>query len=474
MPPGKKQQSSTMLYTLIVFVGLFIAATAIAVIFYVKAEEHRKNADDLERQIRDLATSSERSRLGSIVGTKESGKSWLGQMVDNLDRAVTLIVGGVPAPTSAEVKVDDAGKKVKATLEPVKKYIDIMDPDKTGLIQVIEDLKAKIDNAIETTAGLQKQFDELQQRYDADMKANFEKEQVLLAEKDKYEQQVMEIQQDYKDLEELLRKNTEEQVQSLFTQLNEERENLRTTNQELSKAQAQLNETEDLMKRAQEELRKIKPAPDREVAASVPDGEIILVDDQAKVVHLGIGSDDHAYRGLRFTVYDRSTSVTNSGEGKAEVEIFDIAKNHSAARIIRSEMNRPILAGDVVANLIWDSKKTNEFVVAGEFDLDNDGIIDYDAIDKIKALIEKWGGRVADEVSIDTDFVVLGKAPMVLRKPTPEEIEIDPTEMQRYNASLRRLERYKEVQSRAEALWLPIFKYERFLYFIGYKKMGVF
>jgi len=49
MPPGKQQQSNTILYTLIAFVGLFILATAGAVIFYVKAEEHRKNADNLER-----------------------------------------------------------------------------------------------------------------------------------------------------------------------------------------------------------------------------------------------------------------------------------------------------------------------------------------------------------------------------------------------------------------------------------------
>ena len=132
------------------------------------------------------------------------------------------------------------------------------------------------------------------------------------------------------------------------------------------------------------------------------------------------------------------------------------------------------MEGDVVANLIWDSDKTNVFVVAGDFDLDNDGVIEFDAVDKITALIEKWGGKVADDVSIDTDFVVLGRVPKVLKEPAREGAETDPTAMQQYNASLRRLEHYKEVQSRAEALWIPIFNYERFLYFIGYKGTGVF
>ena len=44
MPPGKRQQTNPMLYTLIAFVGLFIIATTVAVIFYVKSEEHRKEA----------------------------------------------------------------------------------------------------------------------------------------------------------------------------------------------------------------------------------------------------------------------------------------------------------------------------------------------------------------------------------------------------------------------------------------------
>jgi hypothetical protein len=375
-------------------------------------------------------------------------------------------------PTAPEVL--ESYKKKPKPVTQVQPYIEIDDPNKSGLIQVVEQMERKLGHIADAMADLQEQFDDLQQRYDADMAVNFEKEKTLLAEKDKYKQQIEDIQQDYKELEELLRKTTDEQVQTLSDQLREEKANLRIANQELLKTQAELKESEDLMRRAQQELRTIKPAPDREVAAFKPDGEIILVNDQAKVVHLSIGSDDHAYRGLRFTVYDRNTSVTKDGEGKAEVEIFDIAKNYSAARIIRSEINRPILEGDVVANLIWDSSKINVFAIAGDFDLDNDGVIDFDAVDKIKVLIEKWGGKVVDDVSIDVDFLVLGSAPKVFREPTHEDTETNPAAMQQYNAALQRLDRYKDVQSRAEALWIPIFKYERFLYFIGYKKMDVF
>jgi hypothetical protein len=205
------------------------------------------------------------------------------------------------------------------------------------------------------------------------------------------------------------------------------------------------------------------------VLAHKPDGKVILIDDNAKVVHLNIGIDDHVYQGLTLTVYDRGTSIPEDGKGKAEIEVFDVAKTYSAARIIKSELTKPILQGDLVANLIWDTDRTNVFVIAGDFDLDNDGMLDYNGADKIKTLIEKWGGRVDGSISIDTDFIVLGKQPQVLQRPTLDELDVDPRAMELYNASLQRLNRYNGLRDQAQTLWIPVLTYERFLYFIGYK-----
>lgn len=461
MSPRRRTQSSAMLYTLITFVGLFIAATTIAVIYYVKAEDYRTKQADLDSQINELASSRERQTpLGAIVGTKPAPKSWLGTMVDYLDEMVTLVVGGVPEPTSAEAKVNNVNARVRT----------IVDPNKTGLVQIIEGLQAALENTINARVATQQQLDDLQQRFkDAD-EANIEKEQTLLAEKDKLQQLVNTIKQDYDELQALLKQSTEQQIKTLADQLEQEKAKGKELNDELLRTQAELNMAEGMMRRAQQDVMKIKPPPDREVLAYKFDGEVTLTDDRAKVVYLNIGSDDHVYRGLTFTVYDKGMPIPKDGNGKAEIEVFDIEKTFSAARITRSEITKPILPGDIIANLIWDSDKTNVFVVAGDFDLDNDGDTDYDAVAKIKVLVEKWGGRAADTVSIDTDFLVLGRPPQVLTKPTLDEIEIDPTATQRYEASLKRLAGYKELQRQAETLWIPIFRYERFLYFIGYKE----
>ncbi|OHB64196.1 MAG: hypothetical protein A2168_02820 [Planctomycetes bacterium RBG_13_50_24] len=469
MPARRRKQSNAMLYTLITFVGLFIATTTVAVIYYVKAEEYKTAEADLQRKLDDFADGRERQELGEKVGTKQPGKTWLGTMVDYFDQIVVLVVGGVAEREPVEVKVKNSNTEFTNVLELAKKHITIGDPNTTGLIQIVRGLKAELDKTINAKLELQKQYDDQLARFENADKANFAKEQTLLAEKDKLQQQVADIEQKYNELSALLEQTTGEQVKTLRDQLQQAGNDLKATNDELLKAREELKIAQDDLKSEKDKLSKIEPGPNREVLAYKPDGQVILIDDQAQVVHLNIGINDHVYQGLTLTVYDRGTSIPEDGKGKAEIEVFDVAKTHSAARITKSELTKPILQGDIVANLIWDTDRTNVFVIAGDFDLDNDGVIDYNGADKIKTLIEKWGGRVEEAISIDTNFLVLGKQPQVLQKPTLDELDIDPRAMEVYNASLQRLNRYNGIRNQAQTLWLPVFTYERFLYFIGYK-----
>jgi len=458
-----------MLYTLITFVGLFIATTTVAVIYYVKAEEYKTAEADLDREMNNIATKRERDAWGTIVGTKLPNKTWLGTMVDYFDKTVSLVAGGVAEPTSAEVKVNNSNTEVTNVLELAKQHITIGDPNTTGLIQIVRGLKAELDKTINAKLETQKQLADLQTRFENADKANFEKEQTLLAEKDTLLLQLAEDKQRREELSALLEQTTGEQVKTLRDDLQQASDELNASNDDLLKTREQLKVAQDDLKSEKEKLSKIEPGPNREVLAYEPDGHIILIDDQAQVVHLNIGIDDHVYQGLTLTVYDRGTSIPEDGKGKAEIEVFDVAKTYSAARITQSELKKPILQGDIVANLIWDTDRTNVFVIAGDFDLDNDGMIDYNGADKIKTLIEKWGGKVDNAISIDTDFLVLGKQPQVLQKPTLDELDIDPRAMDVYNASLQRLNRYNGLRDQAQTLWIPVFTYERFLFFIGYK-----
>jgi hypothetical protein len=344
----------------------------------------------------------------------------------------------VAEPTSAEVKTNNSITEVTNVQKLAREHITIGDPNTTGLIQIVRGLKAELDKTINSKLELQKQYDDLETRFENADKANSEKEQTLLAEKDTLLQQLAEDKKRREELSALLEQTTGEQVKTLRDQLQQASDNMKALNDKMLQTQAELNIAQDSLKRERDKLSKIEPGPNREILAHQPDGQIILIDDQARVVHLNMGIDDRVYQGLTFTVYDRGTSIPEDGRGKAEIEVFDVADTYSAARITQSELNKPILQGDFVANLIWDAERTNVFVIAGDFDLDNNGMIDYDGANKVKTLIEKWGGRVDDAISIDTNFLVLGQQPQVLQRPTLDQLDIDPRAMEVYNASLQR------------------------------------
>jgi hypothetical protein len=474
MPIGSRSRSDSTLYALIVFVALFILTTTAAVILYLQFEEQRGIAESAKTQLDKIASPGEVQKIGAMVGTEQSGKSRLKAMVDYLDKLLVLTMPGMPGETSAEVKVQDATAKVREMeMKLAKQNPELGDVDaNVSLLQMTEKLGEALKNSKDDTAATKEQLSTLQGRFDDAMKASNEKEAILLAEKDKFQQQFAKVNNDYNELKGLLEKKADEQVKDLYKRLDREKAGREDTTKELLKTQAELKAAQDRIGRVlKEDVYPVRPPPDSEAAAYKPDGSVLLVDEQAKppIVHINLGSDDHIYRGLTFSVYERGQPIPKDGKGKAEIEVYDVQKNISAARIIRSEVKNPIVVDDIVANLIWDSVKTNTFVVAGDFDLNSDNKIEQQAIDKIKMLVEKWGGRVDDTVTVNTDFVILGAPPEVGRKPTLEEAEASPNANAKYEESVKRLAEYKQIQGQAETLSIPILNADRFLYFIGYK-----
>lgn len=478
MPVHRRKQSNAMLYTLIIFVGLFIAATTVAVIYFVNAEKYRTDRDDLQTKLTNYATADEQDDIGTKVGSRLSGQTWLGTIMSHFDEMSSLITGGVAENTSAEVKANQANTQAQAALQQAQKFIKITDPNTAGLVPIIERLVEDINNITVLQAKTQTLLDAKLLELENVNKSNYENQQNLQAMNKELLQRVEKAQQDYQELKDSLTQSTSEQIKNLTAQKDELTAAKEALEGNLALKEAELAEARKEMELAKAEVAKIAPGPDQEALAYKPDGKIILVDNEAKIVHLNIGINEHVYRGLTFTVYDRGTSVQPDGKGKAEIKVFDIGESHSVARIVNSEVSKPILLNDIVANLIWDSSKTNVFAIGGDFDLDGDGNYDYNAAKQITALIEKWGGKVEPDITIDTDFLVLGQTPQITKRPTPDEQRLDPTALQKYEASLERLNQYNHLQERAQALWIPTFTYDRFLYFIGYttqaKEAGAF
>jgi len=470
MPAGKKQQSSTMI-TLVIFVALFFVAAILAVVFYMNSENQRTRGTDLQGQLDNLAKREEVSVLDTLVGARESGQSWLGTMVDCHNRVVRLLLGAPgKETTSAEVKATQAQTRVAETIQLAQKYIEAekIDPN-TGLVSVTRKLTVMIDALKTSGEELKTQIAGLQKRLDDTVAASQDKEKALADEKEQIHQQLVAANAKYDELKQMMEQTSEERVKTLMGRLDQETANAKQLNQDLLKAQAELDLTHQRLKAAVAKLQKIEGAPDRGAVVYKPEGKITVVDEQAGVVYLNLGSKDRIYIGLTFAVYDASGLVPKDGKSKAEVQVFRIMPDTCAARVVNQDPKQPIVTDDVVANLIWDKDKIYKFVVVGDFDINKDGKVEPDGLDAVVRLIDKWGAQSTDELSAQIDAVIIGQSPQVPHKPTAEDASADPTVEQKYVAAQKRLEHYMAVQRLAQGLMIPILPYDTFLYLVGYR-----
>lgn len=203
-----------------------------------------------------------------------------------------------------------------------------------------------------------------------------------------------------------------------------------------------------------------------------PDGRILRVPGQNRLF-IDLGSADHINPGLTFEVYDQIEGVPAAGDpsndkglpvGKASIEVINVLPTSAECRITRQTYGTTITEGDLIVNLVYDRNTHYKFVVYGNFDLDQNGVATPADADVIKRLITQWGGEVTNEIDVDTDFVVLGKEPVIPDKPAQDE----PLAIANYNAALAASDAYAEISQKAREYRLPILNQNRFLYLVGY------
>lgn len=467
-------QSNTMLYSLITFVGLFVTATVCAVVFYVKAEEYRTQYEAKGTDMERIANSREQASIARIVGKTEEEKSYLGTMqtlVDKLCQAVTGQTSSEEIP--ADVKVNDAIMQINTLLQALGEDASpAVGAEGVSLLNTIKDLKQKLDASRAQMQQLQSAFYTLQDSFD-DTRAQMQSQQELfLTELQTSQAFANEMRTQFDQLQEQMEKATAEQIQEYRDRLEGEQERLRARQLELQDAEKKMQETGALLQEALGKLEAIKPKPDVLVAAYKPDAQIVRVDLQNGLVTLDVGANDHVYRGLTFAIYQSNTPIPEDGQGKAEIEVFQVGEQVSVGRIIRSDKRNPIVADDLVVNLIWDPKTSNQFVVIGDFDVNQDGRIDPDGAAQVKELIERWGGRIQDDVTIDTDFIVVGTDPTIPPRPTQDELDADPTALQRFDAASQKASAYGNQLLKAGSLRVPVFNHKQFMYLIGYDTLA--
>ena len=456
MPAGRSDNST--FYGLIVFVALFIVSTTFAVIFYIKFADYQKQIIDADKRVEELATSGQIKNVGSLVGNKDE-RTVLGTMLKRYDAMTQLVLGTADSQQSAEAKLLTAQTQAKNILSQLE--LAGTDVNSVGLIQALEVAKAKLDDMQLAVVSVNEKLAEATKLFEQDKQETLAKEKETAQFIDKLKADSDQATKGYEDLKALMKQNADQQIAGLAARMEQTDAQAKKDQQELLATQAKLKNADAQISNIQAQLEKIVPKPDNTAAAFKADGKIIAIDDAANTVIINLGNDDRIYRGLTFSVYDKALPIPRDGKGKATIEVFDVQSKVAIARITEANKKDPILQDDIIANLIWDSSMKREFVVAGFFSFGQGD-------SSIKDLIQKWGGTVADNVSINTSFVVLGKPPIMPTKPTVEMLEADSRANEKYDAQLAEYARYSNILEQAKLLSVPVFNTERFLDFIGY------
>ena len=193
--------------------------------------------------------------------------------------------------------------------------------------------------------------------------------------------------------------------------------------------------------------------------------------------------------GMTFTAYDPRTGVRYTSDdaaaGNGSMEVIEVGETMSLCRITRTTRNRAIQANDLIANLVYHNDRTRKFrfTVLGNFDLDGDGVYTAAERERIILLIKRWNGQVDDDVTSQTDYLVVGTRPASplesLDQPadTAPAADAAPATAAASQPALRGSigematkdqERYDEFIYQAKRMGIPVLNANRFLAMIGY------
>ncbi|MCG3177906.1 MAG: hypothetical protein BIFFINMI_00228 [Phycisphaerae bacterium] len=251
---------------------------------------------------------------------------------------------------------------------------------------------------------------------------------------------------------------------------------------------AKLAEKDIIIVGLQNKLKPDTPGLDKAlkgVVAKLSDGEVVRVFPESNLVYLKLDRPAQAKSGMRYVVNAAGKEMPDSGKGKAVVEIQSLENNTVEAKVLESQAGDPILVGDKVYNLVVGPATLN-FIVFGEFDLNNDGVMEPSGKDQIEALIRSWGGRVldardvlkkiqdirdhkldvTDPFPIETNFLILGVPPQIPAvKPGPTD---PPLDRRKYDQIVEEATLYGDLDKYADRYHIGVMNEATFLTWIGF------
>ncbi|MBI5722549.1 MAG: hypothetical protein HZA50_01215 [Planctomycetes bacterium] len=519
----QRRTGPTYLILTVAFVFLFVIAAVFAVVFYQESQKYKKTATTLEEFLEpvlgDSTVNKTSKQDSSVEFSYKSGdapvqryaREWLANYSDRK---------GKNQPTSSmiadllrdrKVLLDKVFPAENMTVEGALKAMEAFYHNDTR--KSAFKLGGKDDAAAQSRQSLVNETIDAYNMAIAAWEQNKKLDVELASWKTKYEEEKANIpklqaditakaaewQQKLKEALDLADKNQKDYSKKL----EEVKAEHKQAREGLDKKIAELDSDNTIVRRENLKLLKALEAEKQKYAdlkrQMIPDqepqigfnGKVLRVPDGTNICYIDIGSDEKVKPGMTFSVYagrvprkadlvakDKSADQLDKEwdeylkiKCKAKLVVIDTDRRFSECRIVEQRRGDPILAGDVITNPIVDPIKSFNFVVKGDFDLYGTGRAARSSderkrkIDQIKKYIVACGGKIADDIDANTDYVVLGEAPETLGAVLPEDDE-------RVKAikelALKELEEFNKTRDAAFKSGFQILNANRFLTLTGY------
>ncbi len=486
--PGSR---AGLITTLVIFIVLFFAAGIFAMKKHSDwGKEVQKNkilTDQYARVISEDGLSRSANLIQSLSDQHE-GQSYFDIREQQVKAMARMLAGrqveGVPEKDGqgnytnyAKLSQDTLSKAITEANQQIGKVAGVQLPGPTadeGMVGVVRSFVLAIGNMQSQLA----QQDEAIRQRDAALKA---KDEAYAAARQEYgadlakavgdSTQAKSESQQYHESVAARLKEAEDRVAEATAKHQKAQEELST---QLQESQRQAQATKEQLDKAVAKLKKYQPTKDiLDAIVRRPDGKIIQLDKNS-IVYINLGTGNQITPGMTFEIYDKAEGVPSMQEGddklptgKGSLEVVRVGANSSECRVVRTQSGNVIVEGDIVANLVYDPNIHYAFHVFGDFDLDQNNVATQPETEVVKRLVAAWGGRIADDIGINTDFVVLGKEPEIPTY-TKEELEQDPYGRLKWQTAVEAKQKYDAVRTKAQEFQVPILNQNQFLYLIGY------
>jgi hypothetical protein len=473
MPPVAPQRSGPLVVWLVVGWIVGVAALIFAIYFYVDADRNTKLLSQQQQQYSKLATpdmlkGEDFAKLEAARDDPNAAALGLNSSMKLLDVALAQrnnlakLIANSDDPAVAQTAAANAIKKSKDA--GAKVAGDSLGAAIDALVTEVNARKTEAENNKADSEASKQKLQQTVAATEAQINSLTTQLQQIRAEADEANKKMAAMSQQEQGSFTQAAEDLRKQLEAAQNQINQ----VNSQNADLG---AQIKKQDSTIAQLQEKLGE-KRIDTSKVMTQQPDGRIIRLPGSG-LCFIDLGQGNHINPGLTFEVFDKAEGVPAPGDpsndenlpiGKASIEVIHVGPSSSECRITRLSPGAALSEGDLIVNIVYDRNTKYNFLVYGNFDLDQNGVARPQDAEIIKRLITQWGGNVTTDLNVNTDFVVLGKEPVVPDRPK----EDDPIAKAKYDQAVADAEAYADISAKARQYRIPILNQNRFLYLVGY------